>query len=279
MKQLNNILLSGFFILLSVPVLAFAAKDETAWNMVLKQQYFPGKDIQESDDVIEMEAPYRAEDPALVPIKIISKIAQSNDEYIKKIMLFIDKNPYPYVGEFEFTPLSGKADIAMRVRVNTYSYIRAVAEMNNGKLYMTKKFVKASGGCSAPIGADMDAAMKRLGKMKFRLDGGIKAGKPTLAQLLISHPNVTGMQMNQVTRFIQKSHFVEKITITYNGEPILTAKTDIAISADPNFRFYFIPEKPGILKAEVTDTSCESPTSRAVCTKGKSYSQTVKVEP
>jgi sulfur-oxidizing protein SoxY len=279
MKQLNNILLSGFFILLSVPVLAFAAKDETAWNMVLKQQYFPGKDIQESDDVIEMEAPYRAEDPALVPIKIISKIAQSNDEYIKKIMLFIDKNPYPYVGEFEFTPLSGKADIAMRVRVNTYSYIRAVAEMNNGKLYMTKKFVKASGGCSAPIGADMDAAMKRLGKMKFRLDGGIKAGKPTLAQLLISHPNVTGMQMNQVTRFIQKSHFVEKITITYNGEPILTAKTDIAISADPNFRFYFVPEKPGILKAEVTDTSCESPTSRAVCTKGKSYSQTVKVEP
>lgn len=279
MKQLNNILLSGFFILLLVPVLAFAAKDETAWNMVLKQQYFPGKDIQESDDVIEIEAPYRAEDPALVPIKIISKIAQSNDEYIKKIMLFIDKNPYPYVGEFEFTPLSGKADIAMRVRVNTYSYIRAVAEMNNGKLYMTKKFVKASGGCSAPIGADMDAAMKRLGKMKFRLDGGIKAGKPTLAQLLISHPNVTGMQMNQVTRFIQKSHFVEKITITYNGEPILTAKTDIAISADPNFRFYFIPEKPGILKAEVTDTSCESPTSRAVCTKGKSYSQTVKVEP
>jgi sulfur-oxidizing protein SoxY len=144
---------------------------------------------------------------------------------------------------------------------------------------MTKKFVKASGGCSAPIGADMDAAMKRLGKMKFRLDGGIKAGKPTLAQLLISHPNVTGMQMNQVTRFIQKSHFVEKVFVTYNDKPILTAKTDIAISADPNFRFYFVPEKPGILKAEITDTSCENPTSRAVCAKGKSYSHTIKVEP
>lgn len=279
MKQLNNTLLSGFIILLLIPAWASAAKDETAWNTVLKQQYFSGKDIQEGREVIEIEAPYRAEDPALVPIKIISKIAQSNDHYIKKIMLFIDKNPYPFVGEFEFTPLSGKADIAMRLRVNTYSYIRAVAEMNNGKLYMTKKFVKASGGCSAPIGADLDAAMKRLGKMKFRLDGEIKSDKPTLAQLLISHPNITGMQMDQVTRFIKKSHFVEKVSITYNDQPVLTAKTDIAISADPNFRFYFVPEKPGILKAEITDTSCKSPASRSECTKGKSYSQTIEVEP
>lgn len=279
MKQLNNILLSGFIILLLIPAWASAAKDETAWNTVLKQQYFSGKNIQEGDEVIEIEAPYRAEDPALVPIKIISKIAQSNDLYIKKIMLFIDKNPYPFVGEFEFTPLSGKADIAMRLRVNTYSYIRAVAEMNNGKLYMAKKFVKASGGCSAPIGADLDAAMNRLGKMKFRLDGEVKNDRPTLAQLLISHPNITGLQMDQATRFIKKSHFVEKVTITYNDQPILTAKTDIAISADPNFRFYFVAEKAGILKAEITDTSCKDPTSRSECTKGKSFSQAVKVEP
>ena len=275
MKHLNITL----FILLLIPVLASAAKDETTWNTVLKQQYFSGQNIQEGDEVIEIEVPYRAEDPALVPIKITSKIPQSNDKYIKKIMLFVDKNPYPFSGEFEFTPQSGKADIAMRIRVNTYSYVRAVAEMNDGKLYMAKQFVKASGGCSAPIGADLDAAMKRLGKMKFRLDDGIKTGKPALTQLLISHPNITGMQMDQVTRFVRKSHFVKKVNVTYNDEPILTAKTDIAISADPNFRFYFIPKKSGILKAEITDTSCETPTSRAVCTKGKSYSQTFKVEP
>ncbi len=279
MKQLNKQILSGFIIVLLTPILASAAKDETAWNTVLKQQFFAGQNIQEGDEVIAIDVPYRAEDPALVPIKIISKIPQSKDKYIKKIMLIVDKNPYPFSGEFEFTPLSGKADIALRVRVNTYSYIRAVAEMNDGKLYMTKKFVKASGGCSAPIGADLDAAMKRLGKMKFRLDDDVKIGKPTLTQLLISHPNITGMQMDQVTRFIRKSHFVEKVSVTYNDEPILTAKTDIAISADPNFRFYFIPEKPGILKAEISDTSCENPNSRAVCTKGKSYSQTVKVQP
>ena len=256
-----------------------AAQDETTWNNTLKKSYFAGKTIQESNTVIELETPYRAEDPALVPIKIISKIKQTEDYYIKKITVFVDKNPYPFVGEFELTPETGKADLAMRVRVNTYSYIRAIAEMNDGKFHMTKKFVKASGGCSAPIGADLDAAMKRLGKMKFKVNKKLEIGEPSLVQLLISHPNITGMQMDQVTRFIKKSHFMDKLTITFNDKPVLTAKTDIAISADPNFRFYFIPEKSGVLKAEFSDTSCESPMSRSVCTKGKNYSQTYTIAP
>jgi sulfur-oxidizing protein SoxY len=67
--------------------------------------------------------------------------------------------------------------------------------------------------------------------------------------------------------------------VSFNDEPVLTAKTDIAISADPNFRFYFVPETAGTLKAEFTDTSCESPTSRAVCSAGKTYSETVAVKP
>ena len=113
--------------------------------------------------------------------------------------------------------------------------------------------------------------MQRLGKMKFRLDGGVKAKEPTLVQLLISHPNLSGMQMDQMTRFVKKSHFIKEMKVTFNDEPVLTAKTDIAISSDPNFRFYFVPETAGILKAEITDTSCESPTSRDVCTKGNAY--------
>ncbi|WP_305907682.1 quinoprotein dehydrogenase-associated SoxYZ-like carrier [Methylomarinum sp. Ch1-1] len=272
--------LKRFFIpLLMLPMLATAAQDESKWNNELKAQFFNGQSVRESDDIIEIDAPYRAEDPALVPLKIISKIPQTEDKYIKKILVLVDKNPFPYVGEFEFTPDSGKADLAMRVRVNTYSYIRAIAQLNDGSLHMSKKFVKASGGCSAPIGADLDAAMKRLGKMKFRLDNGVKVGEPTMAQLLISHPNITGMQMDQVTRFVKKSHFVDRLKVTFNGKPVLTANTDIAISADPNFRFYFVPQGEGVLKAEFTDTSCEQPTTRDRCTEGQRYVKTETVTP
>ena len=276
-KQLIRFFL---FLLMITPALASALeKDETNWNDILKNQYYSEKSIQESDDVITIEAPYRAEDPALVPLKITSHIKQTKEKYIKKITVFVDKNPFPFVGEFEFTPESGKADLAMRVRVNTYSYIRAVAELNDGQIYMSKKFVKASGGCSAPLGDDLDAAMKRLGKMKFRLNKKMNEGEATLAQLLISHPNITGMQMDQVSRFIKKPHFVDHLKVTFDDKPVLTAKIDIAISSDPNFRFYFVPTKSGELKAEFTDTSCEKPTSRDVCTKGKSYSVSYDVNP
>ncbi|PPD31500.1 MAG: quinoprotein dehydrogenase-associated SoxYZ-like carrier [Methylomonas sp.] len=262
-----------------LPVLAFAEGDDLTWNSSLKNQFFAGKAIEESDAVIELEAPYRAEDPAIVPVKVTSKMPQTPGRFIKKIWVLVDKNPFPFVGEFEFFPESGKADLAMRVRVNTYSNIRAIAETNDGKLTMTKKFVKASGGCSAPIGADLDEAMKRLGKVKFRLDDSMQTGQPTQAQLMISHPNITGMQMDQMTRFIRKSHFIDQLKVTFNDKPVLNAKIDIAISADPNFRFYFVPDKAGELKAEFSDISCESPTSRSVCKKGESYAQQYTVTP
>jgi sulfur-oxidizing protein SoxY len=266
-------------ILLLLPALAWAEGDDIAWETTLKSQFFAGKAIEESDAVISLDVPYRAEDPAIVPIKVNSKIAQTKDRYIKKVWVLVDKNPFPFVGEFDFFPESGKADLAMRVRVNTYSNIRAIAETNDGKLTMTKKFVKASGGCSAPIGADLDEAMKRLGKVKFRLDDGLQLGQPNQAQLMISHPNITGMQMDQMTRFIRKSHFIDQLKVTFNGKPVMNAKIDIAISADPNFRFYFVPDKPGELKAEFSDVSCESPTSRAVCSKGQNFAQNYPVSP
>ncbi len=279
MRTKTDFLKALTLVLLLSPMLAFAEQDKTEWNNTLKNQYFSGKLIEESDTVIELDAPLRAEDPALVPLKINTKIKQTDDSYIKKILVLVDKNPFPFVGEFEFSPKSGKADLAMRIRVNTYSYVRVIAEMNDGKLYMNKKYVKASGGCSAPVGADLDAAMQRLGKMKFRLDEGVKAKEPTLVQLLISHPNLSGMQMDQVTRFIKKSHFVKEMKVSFNDDLIMAAKTDIAISSDPNFRFYFVPESSGTLKAEITDTSCESPTSRAVCKPGNTFSETYNVSP
>ncbi|MGZ4968382.1 MAG: quinoprotein dehydrogenase-associated SoxYZ-like carrier [Methylobacter sp.] len=262
-----------------LPITAIAAEDEKIWNNVLKQEFFAQQAIEESDNFIELEAPVRAEDPALVPLKVTSKIKQSKDHYIKRILVLVDNNPYPFVGDFEFSPESGKADIAMRIRVNSNSYIRAIAQTNDDKLTMTKKFVKASGGCSAPVGANLDEAMSRLGKMKFRLDSDVKVGEPTSVQLMISHPNITGMQMDQVTRFVKKSHFVKQVKVSFNDKPVLTAKTDIAISSDPNFRFYFVPEKAGDLKAEVSDTSCEKPTTRDVCTKGDTYTETFKIQP
>lgn len=229
-------------------------QDETAWNSGLKTQLFGERDIGEGNEVVELTAPYRAEDPALVPVQVTSKIPQTAEKYVKTITLVIDNNPVPFAAAFTFTPDSGKADVAMRLRVNSYTYVRAIAETNDGKLHMAKAYVKASGGCSAPIGADIEAAMARMGKMKFKFEGEqVTPREPNLTQLLISHPNITGLQMDQISRMVKPAHYVEDVKVSFNDKPVMTAKTDIAVSADPNFRFYFVPTQAGELKAEIRD--------------------------
>ena len=208
-----------------------------------------------TDDVITLDAPARAEDAAIVPIAIKTRFAQTTKRSIDKVYLIIDNNPSPISAIFTFTPLSGRADIETRVRIDEYTHVRAIAETNDGKLHMVTRFVKAAGGCSAPPGKDAQSAAATLGRMKFRVeaDGASSGERPVLAQLMISHPNDSGLAMDQVSRLFTPPHFVRHVNITYAGQPVLSADVDFSISENPNFRFYFVPRGEGELKDEVID--------------------------
>jgi sulfur-oxidizing protein SoxY len=205
-------------------------------------------------DMIALEAPVRAEDAAIVPISIKTRFAQSPTRYIEKVYLIIDNNPSPISAVFRFTPQSGRADIETRVRIDEYTHVRAIAETNDGQLHMATRFVKAAGGCSAPPGKDAQAAQATLGRMKFRIDGVANGNRPVLAQLMISHPNNSGLAMDQLSRLYTPAHFVRRVNITYAGQPVMSADVDFSISENPNFRFYFQPRGEGELKAVVVDS-------------------------
>ncbi len=241
----------------SLAVVPAAAAEPKAdiWDKV-RTSLFAGRPISEqADAVIELEAPVRAEDAATVPIAIHTKLPQSKDAYIKKVYLVIDHNPSPLGAVFTFAPDSGRADLETRVRIEEYTHVRAIAELSDGKLYMASRYVKASGGCSAPAGKDQAAALARLGKMKIRVNNAVALNQPNQAQLMISHPNNSGLAMDQLTRLYVPAHFVRRIDVSYAGKPILTAEVDFTISENPNFRFYFVPRTEGELKAEVVDSN------------------------
>ncbi len=230
------------------------AAEDLAWLNGLRTAYFGDRPIVESDDVIELEAPKRAQFAAIVPIAVRAKFPQTPERFIKTVTLLIDMNPSPLAGRFHFMQTSGRADLSMRVRINAYGPVRAIAETNDGKLYMSRRFVKGSGGCSAPAGADLEAAMARLGKIKLKTRGTARPNHPLLAQLMISHPNLTGLQMDQVTRLYMPAHFVKQVDVSFDGKPVLSAETDISISENPHFQFYFVPEQSGVLRVDVVDS-------------------------
>jgi sulfur-oxidizing protein SoxY len=242
----------------ALTVLAAQAADgvpDTDIWLKVRESFFGARPIRnDSDDVIRLEAPYRAQDAATVPIAIRTGIAQAGDRYIRTVYLIVDMNPSPIAAVFRFTRDSGRAEIETRIRIEEYTPVRAIAEMSDGELYSSAKFVKAAGGCSAPAGKDPDAALARLGRMKFHLDQSVVLGVPNLAQLMISHPNHSGLAMDQMTHLYVPAYFVRTINVTYAGRPVLSAEVDFSISENPNFRFYFVPREEGELKAEVVDT-------------------------
>ena len=209
-------------------------------------------------DMLVLDVPLRAEDAAIVPIAIRTRLPQTAARYVEKLYLIIDNNPSPISAIFTFTPLSGRADIETRVRVDEYTFVRAVAEMNDGSLSMTTRWVKASGGCSAPPGKDQAAALASLGKMKFRVEGDASSRQPILVQLMISHPNNSGMVMDQSTRQFTPANYVRQINVTYGGQPVMSADLDFSISENPNLRFYFVPDGRSRLAAEVLDSRDQS---------------------
>ncbi len=230
---------------------------DEVWEKNIRQQNFQDREIIEGTEqnILQLKAPVAAEDATVVPISIHTHIPQTPELYIKKISIFVDKNPMPVVGFFEFTPDSGKADLAMRIRVDTFSYVRAVAELNTGELYMTKRFVKAKGACSAPPPANMEDSKKFLGKMKMKIVGNVKMDKPNLVQVKILHPNITGMAPLRIgSRVIPPAFFMDTFAVEYNNKLIVKATLTFSISMDPAFRFYFVPEKNGVMTVRGTDT-------------------------
>jgi sulfur-oxidizing protein SoxY len=79
-------------------------------------------------------------------------------------------------------------------------------------------------------------------------------GEPNQVQVLISHPNYSGLQMDQITRHYIPAHFVQDVRITYAGQTIMTVEGAISISEDPSFHFSYVPEGPGEFAVEVRDT-------------------------
>lgn len=234
------------------------------WQQI-KTSLFGDQLIENGDDVIALDSPYRAEDAAVVPISIESKIEQTPQRYLKELYLVIDNNPSPVAAIFHFTGKHNWQTLSTRVRVNSYTDLRAIAKTSDDKVYMVSNYVKASGGCSAPSLKDPAAAMADLGKIKFRLSEAVSADGLLPAQLLIKHPNNSGLQFDQISRQYIPADFVRTIEVIYNGEAVFSVDTDISISEDPNIRFGILPEQEGVLEVNVKDS------------KGRTFSHSVKL--
>ncbi|MDR3535870.1 MAG: quinoprotein dehydrogenase-associated SoxYZ-like carrier [Acetobacteraceae bacterium] len=219
----------------------------------LATQIFGGRAIRDGSDLLALDAPDRAEDAALVPISVHSILPATDPRRVRAITLVIDENPSPVAARIVLGPSWGPGSLATRVRVDAYTNLHAVAETADGRLHAVQRFVKAAGGCSAPA-AKQQADAIPLGTMRFREFPPVAGVDTREVQLMVWHPNHSGMQMDQITRLYVPAHFITAIRFWQGDELLLEIEAGISISENPTFRFDVRPNGALEFRAEVQDS-------------------------
>lgn len=243
-----------FAALVALP--AYAAEDNPlteseSWD-TLKYDVLGDATPADDSGLFTVDAPYRANDAATVPLHIV----QTDESVrIKNAVVVIDENPAPVAGTFTFGDAMAPLDLEIRVRVNQYSNVRVIAETGEG-LAMQGRFVKASGGCSAPATSDPEAALADMGQMRLRgFTTEPQMSTPRReAQIMIRHPNYSGLQRDQITQLFVPAHFIDTLEVRQGDEVLFTMEGGISISENPVFRFVYTDNGEPEITVRATDT-------------------------
>lgn len=243
---------AAFALLAASPALAGSAWDD------IRPSAFGTRTIEDGAAVVAFHAPYRAEDQRAVPLA--AEAAFKDGRKIKSITFIVDENPMPVAAAFRFADRRDRATLSIDIRLDHASPVRVVVEADNGALYMIEKFVKASGAgvCAAPPAGDPVLAAATMGQMKLTDLTGSDAGATRFhrsAQLDIRHPQLTGMQMNQITLLYTPMRFVNAVEVRQGDDKLFDLEGSMTLSENPRIAFDYQINGASLIKVTTKDTS------------------------
>jgi sulfur-oxidizing protein SoxY len=214
-----------------------------AWPSMREQLYGTRAIGEIGDEMMSIEAPGSTPDPSATPVVVrFGGALQGN---VRQVRVIIDNNPSPLVTTMELARGVPLQEIDLRVRIDRYTSVRAVAETSDGKLEMRSTWVNASGGCSAPPSAAGDGT---LGQIRFRPSPDARS-----LQFSIRHPNNSGFQIDPRTGDPIPPHFVSHIRLSAGGQTLMEADTGISLSENPTLRIASSKPLSSPLTVEATD--------------------------
>ncbi|MDR2220475.1 MAG: quinoprotein dehydrogenase-associated SoxYZ-like carrier [Methylobacillus sp.] len=243
--------LSLFILGLTSASQAWAEASDKLWPS-LQESFFAGKTL-EPATFIKLEGPRRAESGAQVPVTLTIDKAPNDKDAIKKVYVIVDANPIPLTAIYHFTEMTGSPQLSTRIRMETDSYIHAVGETADGRLFVTDTVIRAAGGCGGTVDGDDTAVRATAGKIKLNVDPAAQPGAPAAIAFHIKHPMFTGLQRELVSGGYKPAFYIQKVAFTYNGKPVMNADFAVGVAEDPYLRFNYLPGGPGTLEVKAED--------------------------
>lgn len=211
----------------------------TIWDEI-KGSVYGAKKIEDGRGLITIDAQARPDDMRRVPV--IVEAGFGDGRTVKTVTFIIDENPTPVVAVFHMGGEREKVTLRPEFRVNAQSDVRAVVEASDGQLYMVSRLIKFAGGqaaCSAPPAGDPEEIAANMGKMKFEpvMAQGAASSVNPKSRITLSHPNHTGMVMDQITLLYTPMKMISEITVKQGDDLVFRAEGSIALTQDPVIEF------------------------------------------
>ena len=239
----------------AVPALAAewnTSESRARWKTLSTAVFGPDTaHLQAAGGLVTLDSPDVAQDAALVPVAL--RVAP--EVGAKEVDLIIDQNPSPLAAKIAFGPAGDARQMKLRVRVDAFTNMHAVARAADGRLLQTVAFVQGAGGCSAPMGMSVADASTNMGTMRMKFGTDANLGDAPTATLMIRHPNFNGMQMDTAKHALTPARYIQSIAVTQGGVSVFKLDTDISLSTNPVLEFLYKPDADKPFRVTVVDST------------------------
>ena len=123
-----------------VPRIAHAQYSDALREMI--SRYTKGAPIQEGR--VKFDIAPLIDNGNSIPIEIEVQSPMTEQNYVRSIAIFNEKNPAREPAYFYFTPANGVARVSTRIRLATSQWVTAIAGMNDGSFWIGKADVVVS---------------------------------------------------------------------------------------------------------------------------------------
>lgn len=107
-----------------------AAMQDAIGKVVGSARVNPGK--------VELELPPLVENGNAVPLAVKVESPMAEDDHVKAIHVFTEKNPQPDVVSFYLGPRAGRARVATRIRLADTQTVVAIAVLSDGSFWLAR---------------------------------------------------------------------------------------------------------------------------------------------
>ncbi len=223
----------------------------------LKSAIFGTRPLLDGHGVVTIKAPYRPDDIRAVPFELDATFKDGRT--VKSVTFVVDNNPSPVAAAFTFGPGRDHVGLGIKFRLNQQSDVHGIVEASDGRLYMVTQLVKFPGGqaaCSAPPSTPPEISAATMGNMTLAhvANAGAASSATPRVRLDLSHPNHTGMVLDQITLLYTPLKMVSALSVRQGDEPVFDMEGSIALNENPVIEFDYRRNGATQMTVSATDT-------------------------